>query len=204
MISIDRNDLEQYEHLYKINLVNSLSGYKSANLLGTISEAGVTNVAVFSSVTHMGSSPPLLGFFLRPTTVPRNTYKNILETEVFTINHISREMVEDAHHTSAKYKESVSEFDVTNLDPLFRATSMAPFVAQSPIQLAMRYQSTYPIKENNTLLILGEIENIYIQENLLQEDGFIDLSKGEVATINALDAYAIPKRHERLAYQRPK
>ena len=81
MIHFNRKDVKELKHVYKINLINSCSGFKSANLIGTKSNAGTTNVAVFSSVTHFGSNPPLLGVVFRPLTdVPRNTYENIKET----------------------------------------------------------------------------------------------------------------------------
>jgi len=84
----DQKYLSTLEHLYRINLINSCSGFKSANLIATKSKDGVSNVAVFSSVIHLGSSPALLGFVTRPTTVPRNTYQNIKETGTYTINHV--------------------------------------------------------------------------------------------------------------------
>ena len=65
MTHFNTNDFENLHHLYRINLINSCSGFKSANLIGTKSLSGVSNVAIFSSVTHIGSNPPLLGFFLR-------------------------------------------------------------------------------------------------------------------------------------------
>ena len=108
--------INEMQHIYKINLINSCSGYKSANLIGTKSLDGTSNVAVFSSITHIGSNPALLGFFLRPTTVIRNTYENIKETGYFTINPIHESILKDAHHTSAKYHKSISEFDVTSLE----------------------------------------------------------------------------------------
>ena len=77
MKQFTEQDIDSMEYLYRINLINSCSGFKSANLIGTIDENGLTNVAVFSSVIHMGSNPPLLGFILRPTTVARNTYDNL-------------------------------------------------------------------------------------------------------------------------------
>ena len=98
-----RKDIDALDHLYKINFVNSLSGFKSANLIATKSKDGISNVAVFSSVVHYGSNPPILGFVLRPTTVSRNTYDNIKQTQFYTINHIVSSIIEDAHHTSAKY-----------------------------------------------------------------------------------------------------
>ena len=197
-------DIQHLNRIYRINLINSCSGYKSANLIGSISEAGVPNVAVFSSVTHLGSDPPTLGFILRPTTVPRDTYTNIKESGIFTINHIFEDILQDAHHTSAKYPEEISEFDMTHLEPEYKEGCAAPFVKGSPVQLKMRYQEEYLIKTNNVLHIIAVIEAVYIEDALLQEDGFVDLSKGKVATINGLDAYAVPKSHTRFEYQRPK
>ena len=134
-----RDQINDLEKIKKINLINSCSGYKSANLIGTISKEGITNVAVFSSVTHLGSNPPTLGFILRPTTVPRDTYKNILESGVFTINHIFEDIIEDAHHTSAKYEEAISEFDITALEDEYYNDCIAPFVKGSPVQMEMKF-----------------------------------------------------------------
>ena len=197
-------DINNLKHLYKINLINSCSGFKSANLIGTKSKDGIENVAVFSSVTHVGSNPPILSFFCRPTTVTRDTYTNIKETGFYTINHIQESNFKEAHHTSAKYNSIISEFDKTQLQSEYKNDSFAPFVKDAPIQLEMKYLGEYQIKENDTILVLGEIQGLYINQDILTEDGFINLSDANVATINGLDGYAFPKLKERLAYQRPK
>lgn len=204
MIYFDTNKINDLNHLYKINLINSCAGYKSANLIATKATDNQTNVAIFSSVTHIGSAPPLLGFFLRPTTVLRNTYENIMETGYYTINHIHQKILKDAHHTSAKYEKHISEFDATDLETDYRDDFYAPFVKNCPVQLAMKYVEEYDIKVNNTKLVIGEIQGLYIKENLLEKDGFINLSKGAIATINGLDGYAIPNLKQRFEYQRPK
>ena len=199
-----REDIDNLEKIFKIHLIHSCSGFKSANLLGSISKEGVSNVAVFSSVIHLGSNPPTLGFILRPTTVPRDTYKNIKESGVFTINHIYEEIIEEAHHTSAKYPENVSEFDVTNLEEEFKGDFKAPFVMGSPVQMSMKFIEEIPVPSNNVMLIVAQIEELYIQDALLQKDGLINLSIGKVAAINGLDTYAIPTFKKQLSYQRPK
>ncbi|MFD1614046.1 flavin reductase family protein [Gelatiniphilus marinus] len=204
MAYLNENDIEKLDHIYKINLINSCSGYKSANLIGTKSNDGIENVAVFSSVTHLGSSPAMLGFFLRPTTVIRNTYQNIKATKYFTINHIHKSILQDAHHTSAKYNASVSEFDATKLNPEYKSGFYAPFVKNAPIQLAMQFVEEYNIKANNTIFVLGKITGIYLNDSLIEKDGFINLSKAKVATINGLDGYAVPENKIRFGYQRPK
>ena len=199
-----RKNINDLEKIKKINLINSCSGYKSANLIGTISKDGITNVAVFSSITHLGSNPPTLGFILRPTTVPRDTYKNILESGIFTINHIFEDIIEDAHHTSAKYEEAISEFDITGLEDEYYNDCIAPFVKGSPVQMEMKFIEEYHIKSNNVIHIIAEIKNLYVKDDILKEDGFLDLAKGKVAAINGLDAYAIADNNTRFNYQRPK
>jgi hypothetical protein len=68
-----QDDLSKLEKVERLNLINSCTGYKSAKLIATKSLDGAVNV-IFSSITHLGSNPALIGF-VRPTTVPRNTYK---------------------------------------------------------------------------------------------------------------------------------
>jgi len=204
MTFFDHKQILDLEKIYKINLINSCSGFKSANLLGSISKEGIPNVAVFSSVTHLGSNPPTLGFILRPTTVPRDTYKNIKENGSFTINHIYEDIIEDAHHTSAKYPEKISEFNVNNLEEEYKGKFKAPFVKNAPVQMSMKFIEEIYIPSNDVMLIVSQIQELYVDDNLLQEDGLINLSKGNIVTINGLDTYAIPKFKKQLTYQRPK
>ncbi|SHH69252.1 flavin reductase family protein [Winogradskyella jejuensis] len=204
MAEFSLEDINKMHHLYRINLINSCSGYKSANLIGTKDADGNSNLAVFSSLTHMGSNPGLLGVFMRPTTVIRHTYENLKNTGYYTVNHIHEQIITDAHHTSAKYDKSVSEFDVTELQEEYKDHFHAPFVAGCPIQIAMSFVEEYHIKANNTILVVGKIEKLYVPDELIEKDGFINLSKGKVVTINGLDGYAVPDLKTRLEYQRPK
>ena len=204
MFHLKRQDFDDLDHLYKINLVNSCSGFKSANLIGTKSNDGIPNVAVFSSVTHFGSNPPLLGIIFRPVSgVPRNTYENIKETGQFTINHIHWDIIEQAHHTSAKYNKRISEFEVTELEEEYKNNWHAPFVKGAPVQIALTYCEEYKIKANNTIQLIAEIKDLYVKDELVEKDGFINLSKGNVMTINGLDGYALPSLKQRIDYQRP-
>ena len=194
---------DQLDKLYRINLINSCTGYKSANLIATKSKDGTENVAIFSSVIHLGSNPPLLGFILRPTTVPRNTYDNLKKTGFFTVNHVHKGNVKDAHHSSAKYVGSISEFDKTQLVSEYKEDFFAPFVTDSPVQIACEYVNDYFIEENECLLVIGKIKHVFCKEAMLLDDGFIQLDKGDTLAINGLDGYALPSLLQREAYARP-
>ncbi|MBT4313923.1 flavin reductase family protein [Flavobacteriaceae bacterium] len=204
MKHFSQKDIDTLSKIYRLNLINSATGYKSAQLVGSVSSEGNENLAVFSSIVHLGSNPALIGMILRPTTVPRHTYANMKATGVFTLNAIHESQIEDAHHTSASYPESISEFDKTQLKVERKKNFLAPFVKDSPIQMACKYLNEYHIKENDTILIVGSIEDLYVKDSILLEDGWIQLDLGGIVTINGLDGYAIPKLQERFPYARPK
>ena len=202
MKHISKEGISQMEKIQRLNLVNSCTGYKSANLIATKSADGKPNVAIFSSITHLGSEPALIGFIIRPTTVPRDTYKNIRETGFFTVNHITADMIADAHHTSANYEMGISEFDKTNLEEEYKNDIDIPFVKGSPVQLYCKYVNEYYIKENNTIHIVASIENLFFDKNLQHEDGWLQIDKGNVVALNGLDGYCLPKLLDRFQYAR--
>jgi flavin reductase (DIM6/NTAB) family NADH-FMN oxidoreductase RutF len=202
MKEITREEISQMEKIERLNLINSCTGYKSANLIGTKSADGKPNVAIFSSVTHLGSFPALIGFIIRPTTVPRDTYKNIRETGFFTVNHITANMIADAHHTSANYELGISEFDKTNLEEEYKNDIEIPFVQGSPVQLYCKYVNEYYIKENDTIHVIASIESLFFDENLQHEDGWLQLDQGNVIALNGLDGYCLPKLVDRFQYAR--
>lgn len=203
MKKISAQQVKDLPKIHRLNLVNSCTGYKSANLIATKSKSGVENVAIFSSVTHLGSDPALVGFILRPATVPRDTYKNLKETGYFTINHITSNMISDAHHTAANYDETISEFDKTNLEPEYFEGIETPFVKGSPVRLLCKYLNEYEIKENGVIHIIAAIETIFHDENLVEgKEYFLQLDKANVVAVNGLDGYCLPKLIDRFQYAR--
>ena len=203
MKHIKASDIEEMEKIYRLNLVNSCTGYKSANLIATRSKSGNPNVAVFSSVTHIGSNPAMLGFVTRPLSVTRNTYNNIRETEYFTVNHIQDKMIEQAHQTAAKYDEEISEFNKTGLDEEYLDGFHAPYVKQSEVKLGCKFVNEYHIKENDTVLVVASIEHIYFDEGIQMPDGWLRLDDAGTVAVNGLDGYSLPSLLDRFHYARP-
>lgn len=181
--------IENLEKIYRANLLNSLSGYKPANLIGTKSADGKPNLAIFSSVVHLGASPPLLGLIIRPASVPRHTYENMKETGYFTINHVHEKFVAQAHYTSAKLDRNVSEFDACHLTEEYNNDFLAPFVKESKIKLGLQLVDEIPIKLNNTILMIGKIVQIYLPSYLVSENGNVALDDVNDVAIAGLESY---------------
>lgn len=199
-----QQDLLNMEQLFRRNLMNSLTGFKAAQLVGTIDKQGRTNAAVFNSAVHIGANPPHIGFILRPLTVPRHTYENIEQTGYYTLNHIATSFIEAAHQTSAKYERQESEFEQVGLTPFYSDVLAAPYVKEAPIKLGLRFSEKHHIRSNDVWLIVGEVIEVIIdQATWVQDDGFVRLDLAKVVAIGGLDAYYQPQLLARFAFARP-
>ncbi|MEM9077928.1 MAG: flavin reductase [Bacteroidota bacterium] len=187
----------------RANLINTISGYKSASLIATKSSDGITNVAIFNSVIHLGSTPALLGFILRPLTVERHTYTNIKDSSTYSINAVTEKFYKKAHATAAKYGKEESEFEKIGLNEAYHNNFSAPFVKESPIQIGCSYVNEYKIQENGCVLMVGAIEHIYIDESILLPDHWGKLDEANLVSIVGLDGYAKPEIIDRLSYAKP-
>jgi flavin reductase (DIM6/NTAB) family NADH-FMN oxidoreductase RutF len=187
----------------KVNFVNSLGGFKSVCLVGTQNKTHQTNLAIIDSLMHIGSNPPLFAMIFRPGVVARHTMENILETNFYTINHINETIYKKAHQTSARYDRATSEFEATGLNPEYKEDFFAPFVKESLVQVAMEFKEKIELKINNTVLIIGEVKDVYFPSDCLQNDGFLDIEKAASITCSGLDSYHKTTRLDRLSYAKP-
>ncbi len=203
MPAISRDQLQTMDRLVRATFFNLTSGFKSPVLIGTISSTQQTNLGLFSSLIHIGANPPLLGFILRPTTVPRHTYANIKATGMYTLNHVTHSILDQAHQASAKYASEVSEFDAVGLTPIFSASCKAPYVTESPLRMGLRLVEEHPIEANGTRLIVGEVTEIWIEEDLVQQDGWFDPSNLDLVAVAGLEGYFRVQFDKRLPYARP-
>jgi flavin reductase (DIM6/NTAB) family NADH-FMN oxidoreductase RutF len=189
-MKLNRKAIGELDRIARLKIINAITGIKPANLIGTIREDGLTNVAVFSSIVHLGSNPPLIGFIMRPQgDINSDTYKNIMSTKQYTINHIHPEFVERAHYTSAKFDTSVSEFKRCNLNEFYVADFKAPFVKESTFKMGLKFREEVKIELNGTSLIIGEIEELMIPENAIDNDFNINLSASNSVGISGLNSY---------------
>lgn len=203
MLKASPIDFRNFEKRSRAALINSLSGFKSANLVGTLDSKSQTNLSVVSSAFHLGADPALLGVIFRPHTVPRDGLENLLETQVFTLNHININILEAAHQCAARYPKEVSEFDATGLTPVWRDGFKAPYVQESLVQLGLKLAQHIPLEMNGTEMIIGEIQHLYAPLECLHQDGYLDIEKAQSVCVSGLDSYHETQRIHRLSYAKP-
>lgn len=203
IISFNNEQIAGMERRRRAAFINTLSGFKSASLIGTADQNGSTNLAIFSSVIHIGSDPALIGFISRPDMSARHTLENIMATGYFTINHIDAAFYRQAHQTAARYERQVSEFEATGLSAEFGSLIPAPYVKESAVKYGLSFAEKHELKINGTILVIGRVMEVMLPEQCLLSDGSIDIEAAGSITVSGLDSYHGTRRLSRLSYAKP-
>ena len=226
-MQLNQQEIQGLDKEFRRAFINSLAGFRQAVLVGTQSATGKTNLAIFNSLIHLGANPALFGLINRPDSVQRDTLQNIESQGVYTLNYVSGADYQKAHQTSARYPQGVSEFEQVGFEEQYRPSLAAPFepqitdsleaplktqltppfpapfVAGAMVQIGMKFEERVDLKINGTVLLIGSIQSVYIDDALVAADGFVDLSAAEVLVSQGLDAYFTTSPLGRLPYAKP-
>ncbi len=203
VIKWNNTDLGLLEQRFRTALINNLHGYKPLTLIGTKDSNGLDNLAVFSNLFHLGANPALLGFIVRPDSSPRHTLTNIRETKHFSLSHVTASQVKQAHQTSARYPEGVSEFDACGFTRYFTTQSEVPAVEGSPIKIWCTMEQEILLNSNGTHLIIGAIQYLEVDRQMLKSDGSLDFTLVDLVASGGLDTYYTGNRLFQLSYAKP-
>jgi len=177
---------------------------RGVHMVGTKGHRGAENIGVFSSFVHISaSSPPLLGFIMRPLTVPRDTYHNIKANKWFTINTLHPDFLEKAHQTSANYPTGISEFSAAGLTPEYSEDCKAPYVSESKIRIGLTFEEEHKISGIETFFIVGRVREIFLPDAAVAPTGHVDHELLETMSVAGLDNYHQVGKGRRMPYARP-
>ncbi|GGW90591.1 flavin reductase family protein [Alteromonas halophila] len=199
--SVSAEQINDMEARYRANFVNSLSGFKSACLLGT-SDGQTDNLAIVSSPVHIGANPPLLGLIMRPHSVQRDSLSNIKQFHDYTLNHVHHSWTDKAHQTAARYPADTSEFSAVGLTPWYSTALNAPYVAESHVKIGLRLVQRQVLC-NDTELLIGAVQEVLVTDTHIADDGYVDLEALGSACISGLDSYHQTTRLAQYAYAKP-
>jgi flavin reductase (DIM6/NTAB) family NADH-FMN oxidoreductase RutF len=202
-VHLDSSDFAAMERRDRAALVNCLSGFKAANLVGTADLEGHSNLAIMSSAVHLGSNPPLLALVLRPDAVERHTLDNIRATGCYSLNHVHDGIIEAAHQTAARYPRHISEFSATGLSERWIEGFPAPLVAEARVRLGLRLREEQVLAINGTHLLIGEVVLAELPEEAITGDGALDPALAGTVALAGLDSYYRAQHLKRMAYAKP-
>ncbi|MEE2787974.1 MAG: flavin reductase family protein [Myxococcota bacterium] len=162
--------------------------------VGSGSRTGVFNLAPYSFFTGVSSSPPTLLFCAgnRRGGALKDSVKNIIETEEFTVNIVSKPQVEAMVQTSGEYPPEISEFHAAGLTPVGSDLVSAPRVDGAPISFECTLHDLVELADDggrvNARIVIGRIRLLHIADELLDNAGRVDPTRlSPVARIGGQD-----------------
>jgi len=188
MLIYDEKDIRNADKAWRINFINSLLGFKNLNILITHAPTGAYNAAIFNSGLHIGSSPPYVGFLLRPTKIPRHTYENLLSYPYATMNAVTESLYKRAHLTHHHIPAVESELDYAGLEAEWVEGVPLPVLKESPVRALLRFSEEHLLQVNQTRLLIFSIVWVEVRGGV-QADGFIALDELRVVAGSGCDAY---------------
>ncbi len=152
--------------------------------VSTLSHDGVVNLAPFSMFNQLGYDPPIVMFSgsCRPGTGRRkDSVTNAEETGAFVVNMATWELKDQVAATSRFVEPEVDEFEIAGLTKAPSRMVAPPRVAESPIHLECLYHTTMTLPANRResvhRVVVGRVVGIHIRDDVLGEDGRIDVLK---------------------------
>lgn len=200
---ITPEDFASKDKLYRTNLINSLVGPRMVFLVSTVHSNGVSNLAIFNSVFHLGANPSLLGMISRPDTVPRHTLENIRRDGFYSLNSVQSDFLAQAHQTSARYERSDSEYQASGLNEVHIEGIPVPFVEESSVKIFLELKEIIDISLNGTHLIIGEVKQVILPDDFVDQEGRVVGYESDTILSLGLDSYGTFKKIGRLPYAKP-
>jgi len=164
----------------------------------TIDKEGNPNLSPFSFFNAFGVNPTTLIFSPsrrgRDNTT-KDTYENIKEVPEVVISVVTKDIVEKANLSSAEFPKGVNEFIEAGFTML-PSDKVSPFrVKESPVQFECKVRQLIETGDQGGAgnLVICEILMIHIDDNVLDENGFIDPHKirlvGRLGSDHYVDAF---------------
>lgn len=144
-------------------------------LVTTVSRAGAVNAAPFSFFNCLSADPPILalGVENHPDLNFKDTARNIRETEVFTVNIVSRAIAEAMHVTAVNFPAETDELAEAGLTANPGVAVASPWIAEAPAAFECRRHVTLSLGRSREI-ILGEILHAHFAPGLVDDRLHVD------------------------------
>jgi len=173
-MNIDPNDIDRKE---AYNLFTSVIVPRPIAWVTTLNDDGSTNAAPFSFFMGVTSYPPRLAFSVSSRRgEPKDTAKNIMRTEEFVVNLVTKSNAEAMFSTSKEYEYGIDELRQAKLSTGESEKISTPYIKESPVNMECKLEKIVEIGEPTNYMIIGEVILFHIDEAIYSE-GVVDPHK---------------------------
>ena len=171
------------EHGIPYNPFKAIVAPRPIGWISTLSKDGKANLAPYSFFNAISDEPPMVGFSASPDAKgDKDSLVNARETGNFAVNIVSKAQLQEMNLSSAGLAYGDSEFEFASLEMLASEKIAAPRVKGAPCHLECEVWDILALPQSEGSLarnhwVMGIVVGIHIDEQYLNEDGRLDVTR---------------------------
>jgi flavin reductase (DIM6/NTAB) family NADH-FMN oxidoreductase RutF len=158
-------------------------------LVSCVDSTGNPNIITLAWAGTICSEPPMVGVSIRPT---RYSYQLIKDTKEFVVNIPPAKFIQETDYCGVASGKDVDKFYETKFTPEKAQKVNVPMIQECPVNLECVLTDTISLGAHD--LFLGEVVQVHIDENVLDEKGKIDFSKADPFVFNIGEYWNLNKK----------
>lgn len=147
------------------------------------------NIITLAWVGTVCSEPPTVALGIRPT---RYSYKLINDTKEFVVNIPTSKILRETDYCGVTSGKEQDKFSITRLTQEPADKVKPPLIRECPVNLECILKDNIPLGAHD--LLLGEIVQVHVDRQILDENGNIDFTKAEPFVFNVGEYWSINKK----------
>lgn len=134
------------------------------------------NIITIAWTGTVNSDPPMVSISVRPH---RYSHDIIRDSGEFVVNLVSRKLLKATDLCGVRSGSEVDKFELCGLQAMNAGSLLhAPAIAQSPAWLGCKVRNELQLGSHT--MFVGEIVSVGVQEELMDNDGKIDLARADL------------------------
>ncbi|MFW9915086.1 MAG: flavin reductase family protein [Candidatus Thorarchaeota archaeon] len=148
-------------------------------VLLSVGEGPDANIITLSWVANVNSIPPSIAAGVRPE---RHSYHLLKETEDFVVNIPTEDQLRATIICGTKSGRNINKWQECNFTPMPSAKILSPMIAECPINIECKTKQVVELGSHH--LFIGEVLTVHIDEEMIDENGRLDLAAAKLFTFN--------------------
>jgi flavin reductase (DIM6/NTAB) family NADH-FMN oxidoreductase RutF len=170
---------------------------RTAVVITTISERGISNAAPFSFNSPISFEPPLYGFSCNPA---HDTWRNIQENGEFVVNLVGEDLAGLLHVLETDYPYEDSEIAHAGLTEEQAEEVKPPRIKEALAWIECKLEKSVELGDH--IWITGRVLKVDVKDEFWKEAGLLDLEKARLLCHISGESFVVAMKEAR--YKRAK
>ena len=168
-------------------------------LVTCVDSTGKPNIITLAWAGTVCSEPPAVGLGIRPS---RYSYKLIENSKEFVVNIPTAKIIKETDYCGVTSGRDTDKFSETKLTPEKADKVKAPLIRECPVNTECTLKNIVSLGAHD--LFIGEIVQVHIDQDILDDKGNIDIKKADPFTYNQGEYWNLHKKLGTYGYSKTK